>query len=56
MPQYIMLANFTDQGLKGVKEVPLTTYQGKRDFAATGRAAQHLPAGRLAGRREAMQQ
>jgi uncharacterized protein with GYD domain len=22
MPQYIMLVNFTDQGLKGVKEVP----------------------------------
>jgi uncharacterized protein with GYD domain len=22
MPQYIMLVNFTDQGLKGVKDVP----------------------------------
>jgi len=22
MPQYIMLVNFTDQGLRGVKEVP----------------------------------
>ena len=44
MPQYIMLVNFTDQGLKGVKDVPNRQDKSRRSrrIPAAGRALQWM--------------
>jgi uncharacterized protein with GYD domain len=34
MPQYLMLVNFTDQGLRGVKEVPNRQDKSREDSKA----------------------
>jgi uncharacterized protein with GYD domain len=45
MPQYIMLVNFTDQGLKGVKDVP--SRQDKSQRSRRIRPLDRCPSGYL---------